>query len=247
MPGPESVLLRNVIVDQGLLSTSAPRSAFLFPEFATGIPGIPGDDEIFVFQYWPESFEDNYNPEYSTKQIPGGSHPLLQWTGGSGRDITFTAQFTAEVDDGLSRGAIGRKNAAITRLTPSSRYTVDIRGALNRLRSFMLPDYGGGAGSFNINSLASPPKKLYLVLQGTRIGGEKDYILCVLRSAPITYEACFPSGVPRIAQVSMTFSEIVQGTGGADSSAITFIGRSSFENDGRNYKYRGDVDRVPGV
>ena len=246
MPGPASIINRNLFVDQGILSTSSPRSAFLFPEFSSGGLGLPGDDEIFVFQYWPESFEDNYNPAYSEKQVPGGSHPLLQWTGGSGRDITFTAQFTSEVDPGITRGAFGRPNPAITRLTPSDRYTVDVRAALNRIRSYMLPDYGGGAG-FNINSLASPPKKLYLVLQGTRIGGQKDYILCVLRSAPITYEACFPNGTPRIAQVSMTFSEIVQGRSSGDTSAITFIGRSSFENDARYYKYRGSVDRHVGV
>jgi hypothetical protein len=250
-PGPDTILSRPIAKNQGILSTSAPRSAFLFPEFSTGGLGLPGDDEIFVFQYWPETFEDNYNPEYAAKQIPGGSHPLLQWTGGSGRDITFTAQFSAEIDEGISaRGSDflrgGRRNAAVTRLLPSQRYTVDIRSALNRIRSYMLGDYGG-SGAGNINSLASPPKKLYLVLEGTRIGGQSDYILCVLRSAPITYEACFPSGVPRLAQVQMTFSEIVQGRASGGTSAITFIGRSSFESDARYYKYRGSVDRTVGV
>jgi hypothetical protein len=241
--GVDALLRSSNIVVQGLLSTSSPRSAFLFPESSIAGTGAPGDDAPFVFQYWPETIEDNYNPEYATRSIPGGSHPLFQWTGGSGRDITFTAQFTAEVDQGFSaRGGLeGRPNAAPTALTPSARYTVDVRAALNRLRSFMLPDYDGTG--FNINTLASPPKKFFLVLQGTRIGGNKDYILCILRSAPITYQACFPNGTPRLAEVSLTFSEIVQTTSVTGSSSIQFIGRQSFERDGQFYRYRGSVNR----
>jgi hypothetical protein len=240
--GVEGLIRRNTFVSQGILSTSDPRSAFLFPESSIGGVGIPGNDGAFVFQYWPETIEDNYNPNYAERQIPGGSHPLYQWTGGSGRDITFTAVFTAEVDAGITRGAIGKPNPAITALTPSARYTVDVRGALNRLRSFMLPDYNGTG--FNINTLASPPKKFYLVLQGTRLGGSKDYILCILRSAPITYQACFPNGTPRIAEVSLTCTEIVQQTSTAGSSSVQFVGRSPFETDGQFYHYRGSVDRI---
>jgi hypothetical protein len=234
------------VIEQGILSTAQPRSAFVFPEIAVGIQK-GGLGQELVFQYWPETFEDTYNPEYSPKQVPGGSHPLLQWTGGSSRDITFTAQFTAEVDEPRSLDTVtgARRNAAITSLTPSDRYTVDVRGALNRIRSFMLPSYGG-SGGLNINSLTSPPKKLYLVLEGTRIGGDRDYILCVLRSAPITYEACFPSGVPRIAQVSLTFTEIVQHRA-SQGSSISFVGREPFENDGYYYRYRGTIDRTVGV
>jgi len=241
MPGVEDLVRKNSFVTQGLLSTSDPRSAFLFPESSIGGTSIPGDDQVFVFQYWPETIEDSYSPTYGDRQIPGGSHPLYQWTGGSGRDITFTATFTAEVDVGVTRGAFGTRNPAITELTPSARYTVDVRAALNRLRSLMLPDYNG-TGS-NINTLASPPKKFYLVLQGSRLGGNKDYILCILRSAPITYQASFPNGTPRMAEVSLTCTEIVQQTSTAGSSSIRFIGRGPFEKDGAFYSYRGTVDR----
>lgn len=241
-------------ITQGLISTSEPRSAYLFPELMDSGMQRGGDDEIFVFQYWPETIDDSYTPEYATKQIPGGSHPILQWTGGSARDITFTAQFTAEVDNGFERNvqtAFGSgNNAARLDLLPSSRYTVDIRAALNRIRSYMLPSYGagnvaGGNGG-GLNSLASPPKKLYLVLEGARMGGDRDEILCVLRSAPITYEASFPNGVPRIVQVAMTFTQVVQLSEGEDSR-IQFIGREAFEADGAFYSYKGTVDRTVGT
>lgn len=244
-----TIASKTSIVSQGILETSVPRSAFMFPEVTVG--GNPSaDDEIFVLQYWPESLEDSYNVEWAQKQTPGGSHPLLQWVGGSGRDISFQAVFTSEVDQGFDtrlntfRG--GLPNPVATALTPSARYTVDIRGAVNRVRSYMLPEYGGKTSGPNINSIAAAPKKLYLVMQGSRMGGNKDYILCVLRSAPITYEAWFPNGTPRIVVVSLTFSEIVQTRGGDGSSSIQFIGRSSFEQDAKNYRFRGTVDKAVG-
>ena len=63
-------------VNQGLISTSEPRSAFMFPELPQ--PGQVADDDLFVFQYWPEQLEAAYTPEYSAKQIPGGTVPLYQ-------------------------------------------------------------------------------------------------------------------------------------------------------------------------
>ncbi len=234
----EIVLQRGV--NQGIISTSDPRSAFMFPELAQ--PGAVADDDLFVFQYWPDQLEDSYTPEYATKQIPGGTHPLYQWVGGSERSFTFTANFTAEIDTGVfSRGAFNGNNPAALQLIPSSRYTVDIRAALNRLRSFMLPSYEDQAA--DLNALAKPPKRLWLVLENTRLGGDRDEVLVVLRSAPVTYEAWFPNGIPRAIQVSLTFSEVVQRRT-AQGSSIRWQDRRPFEDDGRYYKYRGTVDKV---
>jgi len=237
---------------QSIFRDRTPRAAYMFPEMVSSKKaGAAGaGDEIFVFQYWPESLDDSYNVEYAQKQVPGASHPLLQWIGGSGRQITFTAQFTAELDMGEERGGLSRQaninqNLAAVGLMPSDRYTVDIRAALSRLRSFMMADYGTQASG--LNSLASPPKKLWLVLEGSLLGGTDDAILVVLRSAPITYESWFPNGHPRMVQVSCTFDEIVQhSSAGKGQSSIKYIGRTPFEQDGRNYRYRGTVDRVLG-
>lgn len=231
-------------VNQGLISTSDPRSAFMFPELAQ--PGAVADDDLFVFQYWPEQLEVSYTPEYSAKQVPGGTHPLYQWVGGSERSFTFTAQFTAEIDTGddptFSRGGFTGSNPGALRLLPSARYTVDIRAAINRLMSFMLPSYEDQAA--DLNALAKPPKRLWLVFENTRLGGDRDEVLVILRSAPVTYEAWFPNGVPRIVQVALTFSEVVQRRT-AQGSAIRWMDRKPFEDDGRKYyKYRGTVDKV---
>jgi hypothetical protein len=226
-------------VNQGLISTAAPQSAFVFPELS--MPGQVPLDDIFVFQYWPDTLEDSYSPEYSSKQIPGGTHPLYQWVGGTERSFTFTANFTAEIDKGAVRFNQGTNPSGPIDILPSARYTVDIRAALNRLRSYMLPSYGGQGG--DLNALTKPPKRLYLVLENTGLGGNKDEVLVILRSAPITYESWFPSGAPRVVQVALTFSEIVQRKA-QEGSAIRFLDRSPFEDDGKYYKYRGTVDRV---
>ncbi len=246
MPGIASAFSGDNV--SAIIGPGEARSAYLFPSNVEKARGGAADldDELFVFQYWPETVEDSYNPEYATKQIPGGSHPLYQWTGGSGRDITFTAQFTSEIDASRNVGSPSGQDVRFAALQPGLRYTVDVRAALNRIRSYMRGSYrnatAGGAGG-GVNSLARPPKKLFLVLEGSGIGGTRDDILCILRSAPITHEAFFPNGRVRIAQVSMTFSEIVQIDEG-DEAQIQFIGREVFEQDGAYYKYRGTVDKV---
>jgi len=230
-----------------LLGTGPPASAYIFPE----MPGTfsrttaRSSDEIFVFQYWPESVEAAYTVNYAQKSVPGGSHDLQQWTGGSGRDITFPVVFTAEVSADV-RGLLGVSPPV--ELLPSVRYTVDVRGAVSYLQSLMLGSYGkerqAGGG---LNNLARPPKKIWLVLEGTGLGGNKDEVLVILRSAPVTYEAWFPNGKPRIVAMSLTFTEIVQrSTATQGKSSIQFIGREVFERDGEFYNYRGTVDRALG-
>ena len=225
-----------------LLDDRAVASAYMFPEAVAPNGKVrAGENEIFVFQYYPDQINDTYNPEYATKSVPGGSHPLYQYVGGTGRDVTFTARFTAERDLGDQRGKTSG-------LLLSDRYTVDVRGALARLRSYLLPDYGNQRGS-GISSRAKPPKKLWLVLEGLSLGGmDQDAILVILRSAPVTYESSFPNGHPRIVEVALTISEIVQHTNASTGgSSIQFIGRDLFESDGKNYKFKGTTDRVLGV
>lgn len=236
-----------------LLSEGEPKSAYLFPE----IPGAndfgvakKGDD-LFVFQFWPETLDATYTVNYAQKAVVGGSHDLQQWTGGSGRDITFSAVFTAELAGPDARpvrpgplSVLAVPPARAFDGGPSARYSVDVRGAVSQLQSFMLGSYGKGQ-AHGINNLVSPPKKLWLVLENTGLGGNTDDVLVILRSAPVTYESWFPNGKPRIVVVACTFTEIVQRTGGQNkSSDIQFIGREVFERDGEFYKFRGVVDRT---
>ena len=204
--------------------------------------------DVFVFQFWPQQVQDNYTPNYATKNIPGASHPIFQWTSGNGRDISFTAQFVSELreDQGFTSGRTKNKSflnriqdssaTSITRasdtlgnafnalLLPSSRYTVNVSAAIAALQQYLYPSYG-----VNSTGPTHPPSKLILVLPGTNLGRAKgaDGVLCILRSASVTQEAFFPTGEIRAASVSLKFSEIIQFSSGS-VSRIKYIGAESY-------------------
>jgi len=173
--------------------------------------------KAFVFQYWPESLSDEWGVEYSTKTIPGGSHPLYQYIGGGERTISFEAVFTSEVED---NGAA--KNSNI----PSSRYTVDIKAAIARLESFKLPSYPKNGE----NGRVKPPPKLVLTFPGSNLGRYIDDVVVILKSVGWNYVSWFPSGIPRVVTASLSFSEIIQTGSKGGGSQIKFVGREIYED-----------------
>jgi len=238
---------------------AAPRQrvAYLFPEMSETLGGqqISGSGsglrpagmvaDLFVFQFWPSQVTDNYTPNYATKQIPGASHPLYQWVSGSGRDISFTANFVSEVrEDSLTIQGASNKSfssriaasgaGAITRgalalgaaFLPSSRYTVNVAGALASLQQYLYPSYGEQTAN---KGVTKPPKKLILVLPNTKLGRAEDAdgVLCILKSANVTMESWFPSGELRAASVALQFAEIVQYTSSSVSN-IRYIGSEAY-------------------
>lgn len=245
----------------GLLDyVSTPRQAvaYLFPEIdpigqnrlsvITGsggleiIPILPLK-EVFVFQFWPQQVTDNYTPNYATKQIPGASHPLYQWTGGNGRTISFTANFVSELREDVYNptltgtfqerfatgkvsdraGGGGRGGPLTAGLLPSTRYKINVAAALAALQQYLYPTYGADQG------VAKPPRKLVLVLPQTKLGRAEsaDGILCIMKSASVTMESWFPSGELRSASVSLEFAEIIQYTQG-EGSNIKYIGAEAY-------------------
>jgi hypothetical protein len=235
------------LIDTLLISDSEPRSAYMWPEIQPGQDtkrGLRSGDDIFVFQYWPEQVTDSENPRYAEKEIPGASHPLYQWTGGGAREIAFTAVFTSEVDENGSIANAAVAGAVPSFLLPSARYTVNVAAALAKLKTYTRGDYAQSGD----NKATKPPRRMWLCLEGSGLGGNTDAILTILKSAPITYEAWFPNGTPRVATVQLTFAEVIQRSGSADSetSQIAYLGSSSFVTSASKYKYRGTVDRVNG-
>jgi hypothetical protein len=77
----------------------------------------------------------------------------------------------------------------------------------------MIPSYGA-KGDFR----TTPPGKLLLTLKNSGIGllgGDSgltgdDTILCILTDCGITFESFFTSGLPRVVEVSLAFSQIGQ-------------------------------------
>ena len=179
---------------------------------------------VFAFQYFPESVSDNKAINYQTKEIPGASLPLYQWISGGERTLTFTTTFTTDVDlltenspDGISARISGASGDIVDRLRAAgvSRRNVDIRAAVARLRRFMYPDYS----EQNVTSgspLTIAPAKLRLVLVGSGIGlagassSSFDSVRCIMTQCDVTWEAFFPSGLPRIVTVQLAFAEVAQ-------------------------------------
>jgi hypothetical protein len=178
---------------------TSPDVVYLYPGQSPGsfssFQGPSGSNGL-TFQYWPSTLQDDYQVEYAEHQIPGGSHPLYQYVGGRGRTISFQAIFTSEINEGRLQQV---PNFSFL-LTPSARFTVNVNAALDKLRSWMRPEYTtGDVGR------AKAPEILNLVFPGTSLNGgggtRGDSIAVILRSAPITIEAWFADGQPRIATV----------------------------------------------
>ena len=204
------------------------------------------------FQYFPESISDNKAVNWQAKEIPGGSLPVYQWVASGERTVSFTAQFSADVDLAvLQNSSLTDAESAKTRLRNSGQgeRNVDIRSAIAWLRRFMLPKYD----SSSQKTLPPPKLKLFLPQSGIGLAGgdclpntqDADSILCVMTSCDVTWEKFFPSGNPRLASVSLAFAQIPQFNGvvsfpsrttamdeaasvGKRFGTTTFFGYSSF-------------------
>lgn len=198
------------------------RVAFMFPDPGDSFESLkpPNREDSFVFQYWPSAVSDSDETTYSEKLIPGGSHPIQQWVGGGSRVISFDAIFTADVDivTPFARGGQSVDNGLET--SPSSRYTVDVAAAIAKIRQYLYPKYRSSAA----NTIVQAPKRLILVMPGMNLGHDTDAIAVIMKTMSINVESCFPSGVIRVATVSLSFTEVVQ-RGNGEKSSITFVDR----------------------
>lgn len=182
----------------------------------------PDGGGIGEFQYWPETLNDNKTTNYSDKEIPGGSDPLVQWVSGGAREISFTAFFTRDFNvlpGGQTEHRIGANQI---------QRNPDINAALAWLRQFLYPNYQDG------DLYVNPPQKLLLFLPQTKLGfatvlssggstSITDLILCVMTKCDILYKSWFPDGSPRVATADLAFRQIVQRAG-----RVEFIGSSAF-------------------
>lgn len=183
----------------------------MYPEIGPNAP--PDPEGVFVFQYWPSELQDSYSAGYSDKSIPGGNVPIAQYVGGQPRPLSFTAKFTAEI---LDPGLPGRG-------IPSSRYTVNLVAARQRIRSFQHALYrqGGAIG------VTEPPEQLNLVFPNMMLGHDQDPVLVTLRDSSFNTVKWFPDGTPRIMEASLTFHESVQFFTD-QGPAVRFVGRDRF-------------------
>ena len=179
------------------------------PTFGMSGPGDPVNTYL-ALQYWPESVQDSRASEWNPRNVPGGSHPIYQWTTGAERRISFTAMFTTDTSppEG-SEGGVDPYDEllSVTLGVQKGTRDMDIRGAINWLRYFTYPSYG----SSTLELRAYEPPKCILVFPNTGMGHDgSDYLITVMTQCDVTYEAWFPNGVPRLCEVQLEFAEVVQ-------------------------------------
>lgn len=192
----------------------------MYPEIRPNVEPIPED--VFVFQYWPSELADSMATGWTDKPIPGGAGgPIQQYVGGQPHGLSFTAVFTAEILDPGLRG----------RGIPSSRYTVNLVAARQRIRSYQLPLYrqGGAIG------VTEPPEQLNLVFPGLMLGRDQDPILVTLRDANFNIVKWFPDGTPRVMTASLSFQESIQFLTD-QGPAVRFVSRDRL-TEARNYRF----------
>lgn len=175
------------------------------------------------FQYFPDTISDYKNVAWNPKEVPGGSLPLYQWTSSGERSITFTAVFTTDIDfSEEARGSADALSVAYAlKANGAEARNVDIRAAILWLRRFMLPRYGDQVQTGA--SLVKAPRKLQLHMPGTGIGlaggyqsagAGRDWLTCIMTNCEVAWTSFFPSGMPRIAEVTLAFAQVAQYQGG---------------------------------
>lgn len=189
-------------------------------------------DPIYSFQYYPDSITDTKAVNWSTKDIPGSSLPIYQWISSGAREIAFTAVLTCD-NDLLDTEAIENNLWARLDDMGEGQKNIDIRTAIILLRKFMLPAYSKEPGAVGV-PLAYAPRKIRLLMPGTGIGlsgGESevisfvnpDELSAIMLQCDVTYVSQFPSGLPRIAEVQLSFAQTAQYNG----SKVDFPNRGS--------------------
>jgi len=175
-------------------------------------------EETFAFQYFPETVSDNKTVNYSNQEIPGGSLPIYQWISSGVRNISFTAVFSTDIDFAREPTRADQAYASL-RNSETESFNQDIRTAVMHLRSYMLPRYGvdeargGRARTF-------APRKCILRLPNSGIGAaggylashtnDADEIVCIMMACDVSYDAFFPSGLPRLVTVNLAFEQVPQ-------------------------------------
>jgi hypothetical protein len=194
----------------------------------TGNPGPSAYYSTFrAFQYYPDTITDSKSVEYATKNIIGSSHPLYQWVHGSPRTISFDAIFSSDfstkpLDGGTEltsmnsviesassvvKNPVGTMVGSIKKSMGISD-EMDVAAGIAWLRSKTYPMY--------TQKVAVAPPKLLLWLENSGITSfvdpahEVDVVPVIMTTCDVTYESFFRNGVPRLATVRLSFSEIIQ-------------------------------------
>lgn len=177
---------------------------------------VSGDNEVFSCQFWPETISESWSPQWVDKAIPGGSHPLKQWSASGGRTISFSIIIARDMRPKTGPDAL--PPALVSQgLDPSGvslyEHNPDVRDRMRALRRFVLPTYEESSGV----SMAKPPP--VLEVNGGEIGWGQDgsgIIYAVVTGLSFSYQRLFENGTPRVVTADITLAEVVQRDGLVD-------------------------------
>jgi len=153
---------------------------------------------------WPESLSFTRSANYDSKQIPGGTGELHQWTGTTANEFSLTFKLMRDIRPRESLPIITRIVVDPQSQT-NQAHNRDIMLDIEFLSQFVLPKYSSLDGYM----LPKPPPLIMVQLEGLKIGyaAGNDYMICV--ATGITWEIIqsFPDGTPRIATVELPLKE----------------------------------------
>lgn len=184
--------------------------------------GNPLKDLKKSFQFWPSEINDSGDPNYSSRNIPGGSVPFYQWVNNADSTISFDTVFSRDLD-----GVIGGD-------VEQDQYNVDVAAAISWLKTLKMPHYAQG------ELHVEPPYTLKLITPGMPVWfGGKDYANVIMAQCSIVYKNWIPDltsesskSILVNAGVSLSFNQTVQGV-----KSIKFPGRSGFEEMASRYTF----------
>jgi hypothetical protein len=209
-------------ITPGSFFTGKTAKAVLYPMDLTDNV-VAGDGR--EFQYWPETIDDTKGVEYNQKQIPGGSHPLLQWIAGGARELSFTAVFSRDHQADPSQGGVNAAPSDVQYREDHLTRNVDLNAAVAWFRQHLYPGYSDNEIRVN------PPSKLLLYLPNTILGpGKLPSMECVMTKCDVGYRMWFPDGTPRLVELGLSFMETVQ-VGGR----VKFVGRAGLATTASTY------------
>lgn len=184
-----------------------------------------------AFQWNPESISDDYQVSWSPKDIPGASHPLMQWNANGARIISFELKMTRDLktpqklqeesEDSISGGF---EQSLGLQVDPTDdrnkRYNMNIPAAIAYLRSCCYPEYTKERRGANVK----PPPLLLLNVPGLALSEDgSDVIYCVLTQCNINYQKAWDDGTPKVVVATVVFQQVIQTDRG-----IQFRGRKNF-------------------
>lgn len=201
------------------------------------------------FQYFPDEITDSKTVTYAEKTPFGASLPIYQWTASGARTVSFNTTFSSDLDLVEAKKLLIDAGISVRQSLLSTGIddrNVDVRAALAWLRQYQLPTYSASGGAHT-----KAPKRLRLYIPNSGLGvlgglispgDSKDSVLCFVSQCEITFQAFFPSGLPRLAQVQLTFTQLAQHEGSVRfPSAGPMAPFISGDGGGNGYQLRGTV------